>query len=206
MLAKPDEGFCSNAQKRLEQVYMLKLGRKRCGDFRDPGKYSESLSTPFGSDTREKHIPGYNYCGPGTAVEQRVRRGDYGINELDNACREHDVDYMLCADDKKALMEADAKLRIAAKKVEDMLERKKSGSTLGNIVQFITTGFTTPKDLNVLHRMAAKTVKNVFAAKGAFERFGLIDPVKFASGLSRGSTTARDIEIAKDLYNNYIDN
>lgn len=41
----------------------------------------------------EIHIPGYQYCGPGTKLEQRLQRGDVGINPLDAACREHDIAY-----------------------------------------------------------------------------------------------------------------
>lgn len=41
----------------------------------------------------ELHIPGYNYCGPGTKLEKRLSRGDKGINLLDTACLEHDIQY-----------------------------------------------------------------------------------------------------------------
>ena len=41
----------------------------------------------------EAHIPGYNYCGPGTRLEKRLARGDKGINALDSACKEHDIAY-----------------------------------------------------------------------------------------------------------------
>lgn len=41
----------------------------------------------------EAHIPGYNFCGPGTKLQERLRRGDRGINLLDEACREHDIAY-----------------------------------------------------------------------------------------------------------------
>lgn len=41
----------------------------------------------------ELHIPGYNYCGPGTRLAKRLARGDRGINLLDEACREHDIAY-----------------------------------------------------------------------------------------------------------------
>lgn len=33
----------------------------------------------------EIHIPGYQYCGPGTNLEKRLARGDQGINKLDKA-------------------------------------------------------------------------------------------------------------------------
>ncbi|XP_011059982.1 PREDICTED: uncharacterized protein LOC105149336 [Acromyrmex echinatior] len=39
----------------------------------------------------EVHIPGYQFCGPGTRLAKRLARGDRGINRLDAACREHDI-------------------------------------------------------------------------------------------------------------------
>ncbi|GJQ87769.1 hypothetical protein Trydic_g14180 [Trypoxylus dichotomus] len=41
----------------------------------------------------ELHLPGYPYCGPGTKLKKRLARGDPGINQLDTACRAHDVAY-----------------------------------------------------------------------------------------------------------------
>lgn len=41
----------------------------------------------------ELHVPGYQYCGPGTKLEKRLARGDLGINGLDRACKEHDIAY-----------------------------------------------------------------------------------------------------------------
>lgn len=41
----------------------------------------------------ELHVPGYNYCGPGTKLEKRLKRGDVGINPLDEACKSHDIAY-----------------------------------------------------------------------------------------------------------------
>lgn len=41
----------------------------------------------------ELHLPGYQFCGPGTKLKKRLARGDQGINPLDTACREHDIAY-----------------------------------------------------------------------------------------------------------------
>lgn len=41
----------------------------------------------------ELHLPGYQYCGPGTKLQKRLERGDPGINPLDAACKEHDISY-----------------------------------------------------------------------------------------------------------------
>jgi hypothetical protein len=41
----------------------------------------------------ELHVPGYQYCGPGTKLKKRLARGDPGINGLDVACKAHDIAY-----------------------------------------------------------------------------------------------------------------
>ena len=41
----------------------------------------------------ELHLPGNNFCRPGTKLEKRLQRGDRGINPLDEGCREHDIAY-----------------------------------------------------------------------------------------------------------------
>lgn len=41
----------------------------------------------------EVHLPGYQYCGPGTRLQKRLARRDPGINLLDAACKEHDIAY-----------------------------------------------------------------------------------------------------------------
>lgn len=41
----------------------------------------------------ELHVPGYQYCGPGTHLKKRLNRGDPGINPLDAACKTHDIAY-----------------------------------------------------------------------------------------------------------------
>ena len=35
----------------------------------------------------------YNYCGPNTRLEERLARGDEGINRLDQVCKQHNIDY-----------------------------------------------------------------------------------------------------------------
>ncbi|KAF6197995.1 hypothetical protein GE061_007740 [Apolygus lucorum] len=62
----------------------------------------------------ELHIPSYQFCGPGTKLEERLQRGDKGINQLDKFCKEHDIAYSESQKDPstyKALRrEADLKL------------------------------------------------------------------------------------------------
>lgn len=63
------------------------------------------------------------YCGPGTHVETRIKRGDKGINKVDQACKEHDIAYKTLSfapvsqqRRHELSREADNKLEKAAKK------------------------------------------------------------------------------------------
>ncbi|KAJ8912242.1 hypothetical protein NQ315_016584 [Exocentrus adspersus] len=69
------------------------------------------------------HLPGYNWCGPGTKVNKRLARNDPGVNGLDEACKEHDIFY---SENK------DTKTRHFADKVlaAKALERFRSGDAI----------------------------------------------------------------------------
>lgn len=61
----------------------------------------------------EIHFTGYRYCGPNTNLTDRLAHGEFGINELDWACMEHDIAYaasndteMRCKADKKLVLRA----------------------------------------------------------------------------------------------------
>lgn len=54
----------------------------------------------------ELHLPGgYQFCGPGTKLAERLARGDKGINPLDAACREHDIIYSQTVNNNKENLE-----------------------------------------------------------------------------------------------------
>lgn len=68
----------------------------------------------------EMHMPGYQFCGPGTKLKKRLQAGQQGINELDKACRIHDIAYdksMDLKDRKKAdeILSKRAMTRVKAK-------------------------------------------------------------------------------------------
>ena len=42
---------------------------------------------------KEFHWPGYQYLGPGTHLQKRLKHGDPGINRLDRIAKQHDIDY-----------------------------------------------------------------------------------------------------------------
>jgi len=73
----------------------------------------------------ELHIPGYQFCGPGTRLSERLARGDQGINSLDAACREHDIAYSRSND----LTERHVADRILAEKARRRIVAR--DSTLG---------------------------------------------------------------------------
>ena len=41
----------------------------------------------------EFHWPGYQYMGPGSHLQKRLKRGDPCINRLDRIAKQHDIDY-----------------------------------------------------------------------------------------------------------------
>lgn len=88
----------------------------------------------------ELHLPGYQYCGPGTKLEKRLVRGDPGINILDKACKEHDIAYS---------------------KFTDTTNRHKADKILGEKAwQRVTS-----KDAKLSERAAALAVTNIMKAK-----------------------------------------
>lgn len=58
----------------------------------------------------ELHFPGYQFCGPGTHLQERLNRQDKGINPLDAACRDHDIAYSHHKEDLIERHKADAVL------------------------------------------------------------------------------------------------
>lgn len=78
-------------QSIVTDVYILKMRKQTAKKTIKSGKgFVNSLinKLPF-----EAHIPSYQYCGPGTKLAKRLKRNDSGINELDRACKEHDIAY-----------------------------------------------------------------------------------------------------------------
>lgn len=66
-----------------EKIIIMKHKRKGCG----------ILDSIVNKIPVEMHIPGYQYCGPGTKLHKRLKRGDPGINPLGKACKQHDIVY-----------------------------------------------------------------------------------------------------------------
>jgi hypothetical protein len=91
----------------------------------------------------ELHIPGYQYCGPGTKLKERLARGDPGVNKLDSACKLHDIAYSKYSDIKNRSI-ADREL------AERAWERVKAS------------------DASLSEKAAAWAVTNIMKAKSKF--------------------------------------
>ena len=111
---------------------MSNLGR---GMFSGSGLINNLINKlPF-----ELHIPGYQYCGPGTKLKERLARGDPGINPLDSACKQHDIAYSQNREDIEKRNIADQILaerawqRVFAK--DSSLAEKTAAYTITNIMK-----------------------------------------------------------------------
>ncbi len=69
----------------------------------------------------ELHVPGYSWCGPGTNIDARLRRGDPGLTQLDRSCKIHDLDY--------ALAKTADEVRAADMKFMGNISKSKTGSS-----------------------------------------------------------------------------
>lgn len=137
------------------------------------------LNTVINKLPIELHLPGYQYCGPGTHLDKRLARGDPGINSLDKACKEHDIAYSQHKDLRKR-HEADKilaeKAWNRAKKSPSLKERLAGLTVAGAMKTKIKLGMgigrnkkstdvkKTFRDVVARARIAAKPAKNVKSA------------------------------------------
>lgn len=161
----------SNA-KVNKQKYSKKTGR---------GLINKAINhLPF-----ELHLPGYQYCGPGTRLKERLRRGDPGRNQLDRACRLHDIAYDKFPEDHERKMADQMLLGKAierAKSKDASLGEKVAASTVAGLMTFknaVGSGFRTKNkkkttktkrlkkknNINKILHSTVKTVKNVLNDK-----------------------------------------
>ncbi|XP_044582972.1 uncharacterized protein LOC123263990 [Cotesia glomerata] len=79
----------------------------------------------------ELHIPSYQYCRPGTKLAKRLARGDPGINQLDAACKKHDIAYSNNRENLEARHEADKVLAEKAWQRDLYLQKTLAGWIVG---------------------------------------------------------------------------
>lgn len=84
----------------MKGVECLKVKKKKKKSKKNSEKRGYGLIDYIVNRLPEIHIPGYQYCGPGTDLNKRLARGDPGINQLDQACKAHDIEYAKVRDSK----------------------------------------------------------------------------------------------------------
>jgi hypothetical protein len=134
----------------------------------------------------ELHLPGYQFCGPGTKLEKRLLKGDRGINKLDEACMYHDIAYnnndlnvrhkadlQLLNMAKKRLQSKDAGKRekVASWIVKNAMKAKlRAGAGVRSFMKIVKTiqnkiKKTKPKDKRTAIRYAYAAAKKLFGNK-----------------------------------------
>lgn len=73
-----------------EDRFVAKLRCDNC-EFSEENIVKQKLK----NKSFEFHIPGYNYCGPGTNILYRLHNNIQPVNKVDQACMRHDINYML---------------------------------------------------------------------------------------------------------------
>ncbi|KAI8123405.1 Capsid protein VP1 [Lucilia cuprina] len=108
----------------------------------------------------ELHLPGYQYCGPGTKLQQRLNRGDKGINQLDSACKEHDIAYFQKAWERVLSKDSGLSEKSFAYLVANAMKAKRK---LGMATKILRK--EKPQDINSAIRIARKVINNSFKGK-----------------------------------------
>jgi len=94
------------------------------------------LNTIINSVPFELHLPGYQYCGPGTNLGKRLALGQTGINGLDSACKDHDIAY----EKSNSLSERSAADSILEERAWSRVGAKDSGYKEKAAAWLVTTG------------------------------------------------------------------
>lgn len=169
------------------------LTRKRKVDVKTTAKEGSGFinnlinKLPF-----ELHIPGYNYCGPGTKLEKRLLRNDKGINPLDEACKQHDIAYSQ-NQSLEARHRADLELAAAADRrwrESSSVGEKIAGFAVNKIMKFkVKRGMGVPisRVIKATRKALRKQQKHI--SKGNSSQKHLINAaVKAAKLFTRGKT------------------
>ena len=127
--------------------------------------YIESEKT-----NKPMHLPGYKYCGPGTKVVTSIMGNIKPINNLDDGCQVHDIEYMEYAGDREKIEESDKKLMNVSKNWRNSSDYRKTRK-----------GFMS----KIYDWFSSNLVNKTFGAKKWLEKLKIVDPVEFAKKLSK---------------------
>lgn len=153
----------------------------------------------------ELHLPGYNYCGPGTNLKKRLQRGDKGINKLDEACMRHDIAYENHNNlderhkaDKELLNMANQRLRskdaskkeklaswLVSKVMKSKLKHGAGVKTFKNIVSSIRSSLkkSKPKNNKSAIKLAYNAAKKLINSKNKGVKLPRVIPLPKTGGI-----------------------
>ena len=94
--------------KRKHQRGGSVLGKRKTKQKKSKKRFD--IQDLFARTGREWHWPGYQYMGPGTHLDKRLKRGDPGINRLDRLAKAHDIAYSKAGNNLKLKHLADKKM------------------------------------------------------------------------------------------------
>lgn len=141
----------------------------------------------------EMHIPGYQYCGPGTKLQKRLARGDPGINPLDQACKQHDISY---AKYSKGPERYDAD-KILVKKAWDRVKAKDASAGERASALAVTAAMKTKMGLTKIGGKLMKLKPQIKRKKGKTRTFAsLIKKAKVALRKSKPTTIQSAVDVA----------
>lgn len=103
----------------------------------------------------EAHVPGYQYCGPGTDLSTRLARGDPGINQLDRACKNHDIAYGNFSDDKNR----SAADKILASEAWSRVKSRDAGISERSVALTVAAAMRTKLGLSKVGRGISKCIR-----------------------------------------------
>lgn len=115
----------------------------------------------------ELHIPGYQFCGPGTRLKERLQRGEQGINPLDSACRDHNISYS----QSKNLSNRRIADRILAKKARERIIASNANLKEKAVAAAVWSDMKVKTKLEMgLHNKQKRKIKNKICKKNNFKK------------------------------------
>lgn len=130
----------------MAKVVPQRIIRKQT--FKGDGLVGSILNRAVDKLPIELHIPGYQFCGPGTKLDERLAHGDQGVNKLDSYCKDHDIAYKQFKDNER-------------RQIADQILANKSWKRF------------TSNDASLGERSAALAVATIMGAKSKFAGKGL---------------------------------
>ena len=107
----PHKVTTKNGRERLQSTCSICGGLK--SKFLPNDKVGGDIVSLINKAGKEFHVPGYNFCGPGTKLSERLDSNDdpitQPVNAIDRACMKHDIAYR-DNKDLRSRQEADVKL------------------------------------------------------------------------------------------------